>query len=393
MSPRVLFTRLSTALGLGLLLLTFSGGAQACAICFSGTVVTPGQKLDSADQAVLAAPTEGSDGFSVIEVIKGDVSADAVLSESDVTFPATELGQSLDSLGSGKGRLASPDGRPLLLVRNSDITDWTFIGSVGAEYANWLRDLVATKRDGTSRPPRLWPSRVTGWSYLSDAEWRERLAVIAPQLESSEPFVKEIAFGELIRTPYAVMRTLRPRLDAATIEDRLDDPSEAARRSVNTLLVGIAGGSDAAARLEQRISEALRTGETGNLSALLAADLELRGPSRVDWVEATFFSDRSRTLPEINAALLALSVHGQADAAVPRSRIVKAYRRFIADRKPMAGFVAAELAEWEAWEATPDYVAIMRSAVVKDPADQFAILSYLKSSPLTSSQTPLPVTK
>ena len=29
-------------------------GALACPLCFSGLVITPGQKLDSADEAVLA---------------------------------------------------------------------------------------------------------------------------------------------------------------------------------------------------------------------------------------------------------------------------------------------------------------------------------------------------
>ena len=55
----------------------------------------------------------------------------------------------------------------------------------------------------------------------------------------------------------------------------------------------------------------------------------------------------------------------------------------------MAGFVATELENCEAWDATADYVDIIRSNEVKDPAGQFAILSYLKSSPLTVGQAAL----
>ena len=51
---------------------------------------------------------------------------------------------------------------------------------------------------------------------------------------------------------------------------------------------------------------------------MLAANLELRGPSRVDWIEQAYFADRTRTLPEIQAALLALGVHGDGNATVPR---------------------------------------------------------------------------
>jgi hypothetical protein len=87
---------------------------------------------------------------------------------------------------------------------------------------------------------------------------------------------------------------------------------------------------------------------------MLAADLELRGPSRVGWIEKVYFADNGRTMPEIEAALLALSVHGGADGAVSRERVIQAYRLFIKERKPMAGFVAQELADWEYWDATSD---------------------------------------
>ncbi|MGO4834449.1 hypothetical protein AB4144_19510, partial [Rhizobiaceae sp. 2RAB30] len=78
--------------------------------------------------------------------------------------------------------------------------------------------------------------------------------------------------------------------------------------------------------------------------------------------------------------------HGQADATVSRERVVEAYRQFIRLRRPMAGFVAMELADWEAWEATADYVDIIRSKAVKDPAGEFAILHYLRQSPVMAAQ-------
>jgi hypothetical protein len=227
------------------------------------------------------------------------------------------------------------------------------------------------------------------WSYLTDAEWRERVALVAPYLETPEPLAAEIAYGELIRAPYRAMRTLKPQLDAARISTWINDPKLASRRPVYTLLLGIAGGPEDAIEIERHIDQALLAGDATNLSAMLAADLELRGPSRLGWLKATYFADRQRTLPEIDAALLALSVHGEADVIVPRERVIEAYRYFIKVRKPMAAFVAMELANWEAWDATADYVEIIRLKAVKDPAGQFAILSYLKSSPLTAGQAAL----
>ena len=39
-------------------------------------------------------------------------------------------------------------------------------------------------------------------SDLSDAEWRERVALAASYLEDREPLAAEIAHGEISRAPY-----------------------------------------------------------------------------------------------------------------------------------------------------------------------------------------------
>ncbi|MEP9390000.1 hypothetical protein [Mesorhizobium sp. KR9-304] len=365
------------------------GEGRACAICFSGTIVTPGQKLDSADQAVLAVAAASEGQFHVIAVVKGGVGVGEVIADSVVTPGAAEIAMSMDGQTATPKVSSAAVGEPLLLVRSRTSETWTSIGTIGAEYAGWLRQLAATKHGDDNQPARLWPSKVMAWSPLTDAEWRERLALVWPHLEDSQALAAEIAYGELMRAPYGAMRTLKPRLEAETLRNWIADPNLASRRSVYTLLLGIGGDQNDAAELEKLIDQALLARDTANLSAMLAADLELRGPARLDWLQAAFFDDRQRTLPEIDAALLALSVHGAADATVPRERVVEAYRSFIKARKPMAGFVAMELANWKAWDATADYVDIIRSKAVKDPAGQFAILSYLKSSPLTVGQAAL----
>jgi hypothetical protein len=375
---------LSLLFSLGVLTVVVAGEARACAICFSGTVITPGQKLDSADQAVLAVPSAGQGQFRVIAVVKGNVATDEVIAASAMSLPIAELVMSLDGQTAGPKAPPVSNGKPLLLVRGKAFDKWTGVGTIGAEYAGWLRQLATTKRGSDNQPAKLWPSKVLAGSYLTDAEWRERIAVVVPYLENPEPLAAEIAYGEIMRAPYGAMRTLRSQLDATNIEAWLNDTTLVSRRPVYTLLLGIAGGPENAVELEQRIDAALLARDATNLSAMIAADLELRGPSRVGWLETTYFADRQRTLPEIDAALLALSVHGEANAAVPRERVIEAYRYFIKVRKPMAGFVAMELASWEAWDATADFVEIIRSKAVKDPAGQFAIVSYLKSSPLTA---------
>jgi hypothetical protein len=103
---------------------------------------------------------------------------------------------------------------------------------------------------------------------------------------------------------------------------------------------------------------------------MLAADLELRGASRVTWIEKKYFFDHKRTLPEVEAALLALSVQAKQNAAVPRDRVIRAYRVFIGNSKPIAGFVAPYLAQWNYWNLVPEYMALLKSGPPQHPASR-----------------------
>ncbi|HWK63293.1 MAG TPA: hypothetical protein VNS34_00020 [Rhizobiaceae bacterium] len=378
-------TPLLLVTGIVALLFAFGGQAYACAVCLKGITITPGQKLDSADKAVLALPLANPGQFHIVEVIKGDVTAGATITQPGLSATKSDLVMSMDGpLASQEVSQASTK-KPLLLVRDKLSEGWASIGAIDAGYAGWLRELAATGHGGKGRPTGTPALAALVGANSTNVEWLGRVAVVAPQLESTEPLAAEIAYGELARAPYDAIRTLKPQLDAAKIATWVDDQKLEARLPAYVLLLGIVGGPGAAKEIDRRIGSSLDKGETANLSAVLAADLELRGPSRVDWLEQTFFADRRRTLPEIEAALLALSVHGGADTAVWRARVVQAYRYFINARKPMAGFVAMELANWGAWEVTADYVEIMRSKAVKDPAGEFAILSYLHESPATAA--------
>jgi len=353
-----------------------AGGAAACAICFSGFVVTPGQQLDAADQAVLALPAIDGKQFRVVEAVKGDAIVDQTVVEPVSRVDAAAL----------------RSGEPLLLLRNELAQRWTSLGTIGAGHAGWLRQLAATGNAGRGRPKAIWPQTMQAPPFEpTEVQWRERLALVLPYLQSPEPLAAEIAYGEVSRAPYSAMRSLKTQLDAARIARWVDDPKLASRHSTYILLLGITGGPGDAARLEQRLDAARQSHDATNVAAMLAADLELRGPSRVGWIEKMYFADRDRTLPEIEAALLALSVHGGANGAIPRERVVGSYRRFMQERKPMAGFVAQDLADWEAWDATGDYVALLKSDALKDPASHFAVVSYLHRSPRTEAKAALRV--
>jgi hypothetical protein len=326
-------------------------------------MLTVGLQLDTADRAVIAVPVADGSQFQVVNVIKGSDAIGAVIADAVTGLDATPP--------------AVPDS--ILLLHDSVAHQWTSVGLMRAHYADWLRQLTATSLVKGERARAVWPRTIAS-SALSYAGWRERVALVLPHLESPDALVAQIAWGELARAPYAVLDVAKSRIDATTVEGWLSDPKLTARHAVYTLLLGFVGGAAEAARLEQRMEASWNAHDATDLAAMIGADLELRGPSRLAWVEAMYFVDRSRTMPEIEATLLALEVQGEADRAVPRARVIEAYRVFIRERPQMAGFIAPQLADWGYWDAAPEYATLLRSQVIKDQGSELAVANYLQQA-------------
>jgi hypothetical protein len=332
-------------------LLCVSAAAAACPICLGAGQPTKAQELASAQQAVLAVPTADASRFRVIEVIHGDRPSSSTVEGG---YPRN-----------GPANATVAQGKPLLLVRTDPFPAWVILGAIGAEQSGWLRKLAAGKR----------------FEDMSAADWRARVALVLPYLENAEPLTAELAYGELSAAPYAAMRSAKPQLAARAVRAWLADPKLAARQRLYLLLLGFAGDASDAAALDQRVEAAWRSGDATNLASMLAADLELRGVARMPWIEERYLRDRARSAPEISAALLALSVHGNAGGVIPRERVIQSYRVFMKAHPEIAGYVAQDLAAWQYWDAVPEYVALMKSDVRQQFPSRVAMLAYLRQSP------------
>ena len=326
-------------------------------------MMTEGVQLDSTDRAVLAAREAEGGPPRIVAVVKGkDALGDAIAE------PVTEAAEAVSAAG-----------EPSLLIHDPTAPQWTSLGAIPLEDADWLRRIAATREVAGDRPRRTWPLTTATADTLSYAGWRQRVALVAPYLENANPLAARLAWGELARAPYATLDAARSLVAASSVEAWLDDAKLASRRAAYLTLIGFVGGPEDGAKLDRRIETALSTHDSTDLAAMIAADLALGGPSRIDWIGQRTFADKKSTMPEIEAALLALNVLGDANGAVvPRARIVEAYLDFIWLRPPMAGFVAPQLADWGCWDAAADYAAIVKSKAEIDPASQFAIVNYLK---------------
>jgi len=331
-------------------LLCASAGALACPICLGAGQPSKAQELVTAPDVVLALPTRDPSRFRIIEVIKGQ----------RPPGPTIEGGYPRSASVPGMG--APRSGKPLLLVSDELLPTWEVLGAIDAAHSGWLRKLATGKRAAD----------------MSIEEWQARVALAAPYLENREPLMAEIAYAELAAAPYAALRAATPRLSAAAIRRWLADPALAARQRLYLLLLGLAGSARDAAALEQGLEAAWTSGDATNLGPMLAADLELRGEARMSWVDDKYLRDPKRSSREIEAVVLALGVHGQANRTIPRGRVIQSYRMFIRERKDLAGLVAPDLAAWNYWDAVPEYTALMKSDVRQQGPSRFAIAVYLQ---------------
>jgi len=334
---------------LAALLAACASAALACPVCAPTAPLTAAQRMSDADIAVLARPpADGADAWRIVATIKGQVDGVASPQLAPPAYP-------------------SSDTRPLLLVRDRLSKTWSAVGPIVESEADRVRGWTALRSPSTMHP----------------ADWRERVAAFVPLLEHPEPLVAQTAYGEIARAPYGAMRAARQLLDASRLNRWLDDAALAPRRPLYLLLLGIVGGPADAARITRELAAIGPDSPPAavvDLPALLAADLELRGPGRLAEIGQAWLLDRTRPIFQVQAALVALSVHGTEDTTVPRRQVAQTYHRLIAARPAAAGLVAQDLAAWQDWSATPAYVALLDSPQVS-MASRVAIVQYLRLSP------------
>jgi len=113
-NPRTDLMKRSVLMGALVAALIFPGlPVSAFPLCLGGLAFTPGQQLDVADQAVLAAPVAGGTQWRIIEVVKA----------------ATPVGPLIAEPVEGADGAAARAGQPSLLLRHAQWPRWSSVGT------------------------------------------------------------------------------------------------------------------------------------------------------------------------------------------------------------------------------------------------------------------------
>ena len=216
----------------------------------------------------------------------------------------------------------------------------------------------------------------------------ERLAFFQDFLEDSDETLARDAYDEFAVAPYADVKGLKDRMNAAKLLGWIENPKvQANRRRLYATMLGVCGGPDDAKRIERLlVGEGLAPGEAearSGLDALIACYVALRGPDALDLVDRLFLDRRGRAVPfaETYAAVMALRFLGEESDLVPRDRVLASLRILLAEPK-LADLVIADLARWQDWSVIDRLVTLFKEASADSIFVREPVVNYLRACPL-----------
>lgn len=393
--------------------------AWACSICAPAAETTLVNRLSVAAQVVLARPLATSGEFVAVVAVKGAPVAagqpplrGVVDDRLALRVPATSSAN------------RQPAQESLALLTYSALTQrWLHIGDIPRDRSQWLQKLAS-----------FAPA-----AQLVAADWSARLQFLVPDLQHPNLLVAQTAFEEVASAPYAVMRHAfrapgpgikpTPLQQAAPRSTQLlgwlQDAELAPRHSLYYLLLGVsgdirsvdfltanltrvaAGPADSNARQPAGTERPGSAYTSADISAMLAALVEIRGAGVLPWIEQTFLTHtvplaanaspqaQRQAMSLAQAAILALGVHGAVgdsgpnpayglpapQPAVTLAQVVQVYAHYIRRHPAMAGLVASDLANWGQWQFAESFALALQNEAAIPFASRYAMVFYLLRNP------------
>jgi hypothetical protein len=337
-----MFRILIPALPMLLLLLSISR-ISACFVCVAEPMESALiRELQGSEELVLAYPTkDGDEGtFKVTKVLRSNARSKAGIGIGTSIGDVVEADLPLFSVDGGKIGRAT-----VLLTRNRGSKVWIIRAPASSpEQTDFFDEVLSEMSAGAG-------------DVLDEIN---RAVFFIAYLHHEDPLLAKAAAAELAKMPYPVMKRVRTKLDVQKIRQELAKQGLVKRRAFFQTLLGLCGEPQDRAWVRTAVENTWQRRGAKNLGSLLTAYLELAGDMGFDEIERRYLLDRERTLPEIEAALAALRVHGNANQAVVRARVIKAFRLMFDEREPLVFLIIGDLARWGDWDSKERLVELVK---------------------------------
>ena len=332
-----------------------SGNTLACAVCLSYPEKTAADHLLAADCVILARQAPGDPfTYAPVECLRG-----------------VWKGDDIDLLVNSqtRRRLQSEPARKVVLLRDSQ-GEWLSLGIASPEFEALTRRIL------------LFAEKWKG-----EQGQRKRWEFFLPMFGHQDAAIGRLAYLELGRAPYDVVRKLGRMASREDFMPLLTSPRFLEWRSLAILLLAQSDAPGDQRYVIEAFRNASRFGPQSSLSAWAAAAIEVDGVKAIDDIEQRYFRRKDRTPEEIDAVAKALSLHGAQGASAVRDRVVASYAALLACSDEHMQLVADDLYTWKRTELTGLLSQILQQNASLKPADRKSILRYLGAASAAGERT------
>jgi len=198
--------------------------------------------------------------------------------------------------------------------------------------------------------------------------------------------ISELAYLELGRAPYPMVRQLGRIVPREAIEPMLKERRYFEWRGLSILLLAQSDSESDRQYIRESFQAAERFAMVTHLAAWAAAAMELDPDSTMDQIEEKYLSQAERTPEELKAIFSALSMHGSREGFALRDRIVVCYGRLLERLPELAPQVAEDMHAWKRHELSDALAQVLdQRQKAMDQAGIIKVQRYLRSVKIAAS--------
>jgi len=168
--------------------------------------------------------------------------------------------------------------------------------------------------------------------------------------DHADPGIRQLAYLEVGRAPYSVIKQLGKIAPRAAYDQFLKDPKYLKWRSLAILLLAQSDQATDRQYVLDSFQAAQRLGLASNLAAWAATAVEVQGIEAIDFIEGNYFQQKDKPVEEVRAVSQALAILGSQSNSAYRDRIVDGFRQLFIYHPVVASEIADDLQEWRQFE-------------------------------------------
>lgn len=324
-----------------------SSMVDACQICLPVPTASAVDQLFESELVVLAQ--EDQAGVRVLEVIKGERSVE-------------EIDLFLDE--QTRQPLSLSAQRKIICAFMPEPTKgkWVRLGTADGVFDPLVREILKRTPEWVASPG-------------------QRLVFFADYLGHNNAQARNLAHLEFARAPYGEIKKFGGVLPAEELRTSLKNFRLFQWHALYILLLAQSGEQEGRDLIVEKVRSAERSANTVLLAAWTTAWIEIEEGAALQFLETSYLKIPTRTIEEMQAVVLALSVHGTSGHTHLRGRIVDGYRTALENYPQLALRIVTDLAAWREFGAAEEVARILDAPPTKlDRADLLRLRAYVREA-------------